>query len=248
MFKTYFVIDISNEYAQYKSDVPDTPEFGSVIDEPAPPRPKVASPPATRKGQQSAAAFRAAAATVFADIGFLNATVADIAKEAKRSPASFYYHYDSKEGILVALFSDFSDAVKSNAQARFDPGASPREQIDHLTRNFWMTYQNWLPVLSAVFQMSMVDADFYEHWREIRVDAVRAIRLWVIDAQKHGFSKGLDADLAASALAAMLDGFCYVWLAKDGDLPNVKLDAERAQRTLAALCYASLYGAVDEER
>ena len=43
----------------------------------------------------------------------------------------------------------------------------------------------------------------------------------------------------------MLDGFCYMWLARDGDLPDVTLDEERAQRTLAALCFRSLYGSAD---
>ena len=215
-----------------------------LAEEPAP-RPRVASPPATRKGRRSAAAFRSAAAEVFAERGFLNTTVADIAEKAGRSPASFYYHYDSKEGVLIALFQDFNDAVTAGASEMFDPAAPPKDQIEQLTRNFWRTYREWLPVLTAVFQLSMVDAGFYEHWRSIRLDAVRAIRAWVRDAQSKGFAPELDPDLAASALAAMLDGFCYMWLARDGDLPDVTLDEERAQRTLAALCFRSLYGSVD---
>jgi AcrR family transcriptional regulator len=212
------------------------------MDEPTPARPKVANPPATKKGKRSAEAFRVAASEVFAELGFLNATVADIAKKAHRSPAAFYYHYDSKEGILLALFEDFTDSINKRAEAVFDPQAPPRVQIDQLCRNYWLMYQEWLPVLTGVFQQSMVDAEFHEHWRAIRVNNVLAIRSWVRAAQRRGFAADLDADLAASALGAMLDGFCYMWLARGGDLPRFKLDSERAQRTLVALCYNGLYG------
>ncbi len=204
-------------------------------------RPKVASPPATSKGRRSSEAFRRAAADVFADKGFLNATVADIAAEAGRSPAAFYYHFQSKEDVLIALFRDFRDAVVERANRMFDPGVRPREQIDQLIRNFFTTYQEWLPVLTAVFQQSMVDEQFYDHWRGIRQDAVTAIRSWVVAAQRAGAGQDLDADLAASALASMLDGFCYMWLARDGDLHDVTFDLERAQHTLSAICFRSLY-------
>ncbi len=217
-------------------------------DEEASPRPKVAKPPATRKGRKSAEAFRVAAADVFAQRGFLNATVLDIATAAGRSPAAFYYHFDSKEHILLELFKDFTQTIKDRAQERFDPASSPQVQIDQMVRNFYQTYIEWLPVLTGVFQLSMIDADFREHWRTIRVDAVRSIRHWVIDAQRRGFAADLDVDFAASALAAMLDGFCFIWLAHDGDLPAVRLDSERAQRTLSLLCYISLYGAIDDDR
>lgn len=209
---------------------------------PVTPRPKVASPPATPKGRESAAAFRVAAAQAFADRGFLNTTVTDIAKQAGRSPASFYYHYESKEHVLLELFKDFAASVNAGASSTYDPAATPRVQIEQLTRNYWRTYQEWLPVLSAVFQMSMIDPTFHERWRAIRVEAVLAIRSWVTAAQRNGFARDLDANLAASALAAMLDGFCYMWLARDGDLPSVQLDSEQAQRTLACLCYNGLYG------
>lgn len=213
-----------------------------MTDEEIAPRPKVANPPATRKGRRSAEAFRQSAAKVFAERGFLNATVADIAAEAGRSPAAFYYHYDSKEHILLELFNDFSETVQNRARETVDRDAPQREQIERLVRNFYETYVEWLPVLTGVFQLSMVDADFHERWRTIRLQPVRAIRHWVTDAQANGHGQRLDPDFAASALGAMLDGFCYMWLARDGDVPGVRLDAERAQRTLADLCYVSLYG------
>lgn len=203
---------------------------------------EAAKPRTTRKGQRSAEAFKRSAAKVFAERGFLNTTVADIAADVGRSPAAFYYHYDSKEHILLELVNDFSEAVYSRARDTVDRTASRREQIERLVGNFWDIYAEWLPVLTGVFQQSMIDADFHERWLEIRLAPVRAIRHWVTDAQANGHAPRLDPDLAASALAAMLDGFCYMWLARDGDIPGVQLDPERAKQTLADLCYVSLYG------
>lgn len=204
---------------------------------------RVSSPAATKKGRRSAEAFRAAAAEVFTERGFLNVTVADIAVRAERSAASFYYHYDSKEDVLLSLFEEFRDSIQAGAQTHFDPGADPRDQIEQLTRNFWVTYRSWLAVLVAVFQLSMVDDEFYLRWRDIRLDAVNSIRSWVRSAQRQGHAMAMDPDLTASALAAMLDGFCFVWLSRDGDRPGVTIDDDAAVHTLSAICYRSLYSA-----
>jgi AcrR family transcriptional regulator len=207
-----------------------------------PPRPRAAAPAVTRKGRRSSDAFKVAAAQVFTDRGVLNSTVADIAKEAGRSPAAFYYHFESKEHILFELFRDMAIEVQSGERQRYDPTLSPRAQIDQVTRRFWATYRRWLPVVVGVFQLSMVDETYHQRWIEVRFEEVRAIRAWVREAQRHGHAAELDADFAASALAAMLDGFCYMWLARGGDVRTVILDDEVAQRTLSALCYHALYG------
>ena len=145
--------------------------------------------------------------------------------------------------MLVRLFEDFSEAVRSGAREKFDTQASPETQINQLTRNFWNTYCEWLPVLTGVFQMSMVDSDFYEHWRTVHRRRRHGDPL--VGQQGPGrrsapltstpISQRLPS--APCSTASATSGF-----RRDGDLPGVELDSERAINTLSSLCYRGLYG------
>lgn len=51
------------------------------------------------------------ATKVFAERGFNEATIAEIAKEAKISEASIYEYFSTKEGLLFSIPSEFSDTL-----------------------------------------------------------------------------------------------------------------------------------------
>jgi len=196
----------------------------------------------TRRGEVTREAFVTAARELIAEQGFFATTVNQIANRAGRAAGSFYNYFDSREDLLAALFADFKAEVMDGvASVPVDPGGDPRVQLERVIRNYWLTYRKWLPELVGVFQLSMTNPEFHVRWQEIRVDAVRAIRWWVIRAQREGHAVGLEPDLAASALGAMLDNFCFVWVARGGDVPGVELDDEAAIQTLTLLWYRSLF-------
>ncbi|WP_226022409.1 TetR/AcrR family transcriptional regulator [Halomicrobium salinisoli] len=60
--------------------------------------------------------------------GYAALTMRDIAAEADRSKASLHYHYESKQGLMLAfldhLFEHFTDRVGS-----FDPAGDPDAQL-----------------------------------------------------------------------------------------------------------------------
>ncbi len=203
----------------------------------------------TPRGEATRDAFVAAARELIAEQGFLATTVNQIANRACRAAGSFYNYFDSREDLLAALFEEFKAEVMDGvATVPVDPAGEPREQLERVIRNYWLTYRRWLPELVGVFQMSMTNPDFEARWKEIRVDAVGAIRWWVVRAQREGHADGLDPDLAASALGAMLDNFCFVWIARGGDVAGIELDDEAAIQTLTLLWYRSLFaggGALD---
>ncbi len=53
----------------------------------------------------------AAAASVFARLGYADATAEAIAREAGMSKATFYEHFDNKEECIIALHDDATAAV-----------------------------------------------------------------------------------------------------------------------------------------
>ena len=85
----------------------------------------------TRKGRETDEAFRAAARTVFARDGYLNARISDIAAEAGKSVASFYNYYDTKADLLIVLAEEFHAeatqlAVLPYRSGLTRPGGAPR--------------------------------------------------------------------------------------------------------------------------
>jgi AcrR family transcriptional regulator len=77
---------------------------------PAAPRGRHAPPLEVRQDQQRRRLF-AAAAAVFARVGYSEATAEAIAREAGMSKATFYEHFNNKEDCIIALFDTAIDVI-----------------------------------------------------------------------------------------------------------------------------------------
>lgn len=206
---------------------------------------------ATRRGRSTAEAFERAARKVIEEKGFLAATIADIAAEAGRSPGSFYNYYTSKEDLLVVWATRFRDEARERAATAFDPESDPRAAVEAAVRAHWTTFKEHLAEMVGVSQMASIDDDFAAQWRSLRAGAVESIASGVTRAQRDGYCPGLDPRMAASAIVAMLNQFCFTWLAQGGDGPEPDAHApsggaaafgeEAAITTLVELWYHGLY-------
>src|SRR6186713_3537290 len=74
------------------------------------PRGRHAPPLEVRQDRQRRRLY-AAAAAIFAGVGYADATAEAIAREAGMSKATFYEHFDNKEDCIVALHDDATSAV-----------------------------------------------------------------------------------------------------------------------------------------
>jgi AcrR family transcriptional regulator len=99
------------------------------------PRGRHAPPLEVRKDRQRRRLF-AAAAAVFARVGFAEATAEGIAREAGMSKATFYEHFDNKEDCIIALFDAavavLVDAMRAAGEAH--AGELPVERIQATVR------------------------------------------------------------------------------------------------------------------
>ena len=59
-------------------------------------------------------------------------------------------------------------------------------------------------------------------------------------AQAEGYCPGVDPVLTASALSAMLEHFCYIWLGQGGE-KDVPFDDERALDAVATIWQKAVY-------
>ncbi|OLT27323.1 TetR family transcriptional regulator [Actinomadura sp. CNU-125] len=195
--------------------------------------------PPTPKGQRTEAAFLEAARKVFAEQGYFNAKIADIAAAAGKSPGSFYNYYENKEELLQALLKQFSLEVLENSFR--DQSDDPMEGIRAAVRAYWTTYRKYLAEMVGVFQMSMTDEAFAERWREHRAIGIRVVRAGIRNAEKSGHPAGVAPGLLASAIVSTLESFCWVWLAAGGDTDVDAPDEEAAIETLSLLWYRTVY-------
>jgi AcrR family transcriptional regulator len=79
-------------------------------------------------------ALMAATYRALCEHGYADLTMADIAREADRSTALLHYHYDTKEGLLVAfldyLLDEFGETIDGRADD--DPERRLRALLDRL--------------------------------------------------------------------------------------------------------------------
>jgi AcrR family transcriptional regulator len=195
---------------------------------------------ATRKGRETDEAFRDAARLVFARDGYLNAKISDIAAAAGRSVASFYNYYDTKADLLIALAEEFHAEAMEMAVLPYRAGLPDADALQEAVRGFWRTYSKRRGELIGIFQAAMVEGRFRDRWLELRLEAITRIAAQIRHAQAEGYCPGVDPLLTASALSAMLEHFCYVWLGQGGE-KDVPFDDNAAVQALATIWVKAVY-------
>jgi AcrR family transcriptional regulator len=196
--------------------------------------------PATPRGRRTETAFTEAARQVFAEKGYFNAKISDIAAAAGRSTGSFYNYYTNKEELLEKLSEQFIEDVVSQATMVHHPG-DPLENITDAVRAYWQNYRHYLPEMIGIFQLSMTDAAFAKRWFDLRAAGVRTVLEGLRKASRDGAARGLDLEVTASALVSMLQDFCWTWLASGGDDISGPPDDDTAIATMAAVWYRTIY-------
>ena len=194
----------------------------------------------TPKGRATDEAFKRAGRVVFARDGYLNAKISDIAAEAGKSVASFYNYYDTKADLLVALAEEFHAEATELAVLPYASGLSRQEALREAVAGFWRTYAKRRGELIGVFQASMLEEEFLDRWLDIRAEAIGRIAREIERAQAAGFCPGIDPVLTASALSAMLEHFCYIWLGQGGE-KDVPFDDERALDAVATIWQKAIF-------
>jgi TetR/AcrR family transcriptional regulator, cholesterol catabolism regulator len=83
-------------------------------------------------GQARKESVLLAASKVFAEKGFANATVRDVADEANMLSGSLYYYFDSKEAIVEQVLVDYLGVIIREYQSAVAEAADPSEALTGL--------------------------------------------------------------------------------------------------------------------
>jgi len=186
----------------------------------------------TDRGRRTRAVLLGAAREVFERDGYLEARVADIARQARVAHGTFYTYFDSKREVFRAVMAVVRDEI---AEAITVPGGEGPtnvvERLDLTNRRFLDVYRRNRRLMLLFEQVATIDPEIGEYRQRSRRAHIDRIAGAIERLQRRGLADGeLDARTAAAALVSMLTNFAYHWLAMGEDF-----DEELAKRTLTRL-------------
>jgi TetR/AcrR family transcriptional regulator, fatty acid metabolism regulator protein len=178
------------------------------------------TPQISRKRQESPAAppkrdaILRAAIDVFADRGYFNAQVADVARAAGVAAGTVYLYFRSKEDLLVSIFErTMRDTLTQgrDAVACLDDPAERLRRFARLHLGMLGRDRN----LAIVFQIELRQSvKFMEHFSSTLLrDYLGQIRAAIADGQEAGlFRADLNTTAAAKMFFGALDEMATNWI------------------------------------
>ena len=145
-----------------------------------------------------------AAIDVFAERGFFNAQVADVARAAGVAAGTVYLYFKSKDDLLVSIFERSMREGLTKGRAAVADESDPRERLLRLARAH-LARLGRDRNLAIVFQVELRQSTkFMERFSATLLrDYLGLIREAVADGQREGLFR---SDVKATAMAKMLFG------------------------------------------
>jgi AcrR family transcriptional regulator len=167
-----------------------------------------------------------AAVMVFAQKGYANATVADIAARAEIGKGTIYEYFASKEDLFFAVFEWFKLQTRNTAKVNIavlgGPAAKRLEALSDSLMAMWteiedvftLTMEFWAASSSSQMQ-DRFKANFREMYQEFR----GIVKSLVHEGMRQGeFRSDVNAESVAAALVGAWDAlFLQAWFDKDFD-------------------------------
>src|SRR5437868_4175819 len=164
-------------------------------------------------GPKRAAILRAAI-DVFADRGYFNAQVADVARAAGVAAGTVYLYFKSKDDLLVSIFErSMRESLTAGREAVADL-SDPRERLRRLARGHLARLGSDRN-LAIVFQVELRQSTkFMERFSSSHLrDYLGLIREAIADGQRAGiFRANIKATTAAKMLFGALDEMATNWI------------------------------------
>jgi TetR/AcrR family fatty acid metabolism transcriptional regulator len=155
-----------------------------------------------------------AAVKVFAEKGFYNARVSEIAKEADVADGTIYLYFKNKDDILISLFEEEFGQIVENMRQELEKEKNPLQKIRKFAQvhlSILQKQQQLAEVLgvevrqSSKFMKEYVNKPFIEY-----LNLIRAI---VVEGQEKGIiRKDLTPGIMKRAFFGALDEMARYWV------------------------------------
>ena len=155
-----------------------------------------------------------AAIDVFAERGYFNAQVADVARAAGVAAGTVYLYFKSKDDLLVSIFERSMREGLTDSRAAVADLADPPERLRRLARGHLARLGNDRN-LAVVFQVELRQSTkFMERFSSTLLrDYLGLIREAIADGQREGlFRADIKPTSAAKMLFGALDEMATNWI------------------------------------
>ena len=190
--------------------------------------------PLTDRGRRTRDALVTAARGVFEERGYDGTRMGDIAEAAGVSHGTVYTWFSTKEAVLMAVVASLVNDLYASLSTPKE--ADPVSRIERANRSYLDAYRAHARLLEVVEQAATTDESFRAVLADLRRAHVERVAETLRHLQQDGLARAdLDADVAAAALCAMVEGFARHWLGR-----GEHHDEEVAVSTLTELWAGSL--------
>lgn len=155
-----------------------------------------------------------AAIRIFADKGFYNAKVSEIARLAGVADGTIYLYFKSKDDLLISIFEDRMEQVNDNARAAVRGEGTPLEKLSRMLR-LHLEMVEAHPLLAEVLTVELRQSTkFLKEYKHSKFgEFLKLLAQPIEDGQRDGSIRAdLDAPLVARALFGAIDELALAWL------------------------------------
>jgi AcrR family transcriptional regulator len=149
---------------------------------------------------------------------------------------AFYRYFADQESVLLALFDEAVEDLRSASQAWMDDRTS---DIDQVLLTGVAVYAQHAPLLRSVAELALTDERLRTAYTAAIDEFTEAVERRIKLEQERGHARGLDPRATARALVWMNERFESMSLQSGDDLDQVA-------HTLSAIWQRVLYGVVDD--
>ncbi len=171
-----------------------------------------------------------AAVEVFAEKGFRQARVSDIAKRAGVADGTIYLYFKNKEDILLSIFEEKMDILLAGLGAQLQGVVDPEEQIRRFSR-FHFEQVRTNRAAAEVLQVELrLSNKFLKEYRPEKLWAYLGVFAQIVrEGQDRGqFRKEIDPFVAMWSFFGALDELAMQWvLSKKNDRFSLEVAAEQ---------------------
>lgn len=160
-----------------------------------------------------------AAAKVFAQFGYFNAKVSDVARAAGIADGTVYLYFKNKDDLLTSIFSWAMGQFLNRARVELADLKESREKLRRFA-NLQFSLLEQERDIAIVFQIELrQSAKFMEQFSTTYLaEYLQMLREIIEEGQRSGsFRKGLNSKLMAKLLFGMLDEMATNWVLSHGN-------------------------------
>jgi AcrR family transcriptional regulator len=191
------------------------------------------------QGERTRQRLLDAAKKVFKERSYPETRVDDITREAGTSHGAFYLYFSNKAEVLEALAIETAERmyVLADELDGMEKGEAGYEQLRTWMEHFIDNYEENSPVVVAWMSARPQDERFDRLGREVLSKFAGRIAHTIRSAETNGDRHPVNPGVAAVALIAMLERFCYYWLVRGGGF-----DRDQVVDTMAAIWHQGIFG------